>query len=262
MTRRSALFTACLLVAGAVAANAAFLGLAAAFDYPDVLQRPADVVLTRFQDGAPAIVTWFLVLAGSAALLGPIAWQVGRLSPDRAMRVAVWTGVAAAAVQVVGLLRWPLLVPGLADRLARANDEATRAAVLADFELAHRLLGTLVGETFGYLLTAVWTILVLVALGRRFAGGWFVALGSVAAALIALGALSPLGVPLVDGANFAGYVLWSGWLVAFAVVLALGSRGLGTPSGSLATGQPRRRGPRTSGTRITRRDLPHERHML
>ncbi len=41
----------------------------------------------------------------------------------------------------------------------------------------------------------------------------------MSAILILLGVASPLDLPLVDDANFVGYVLWSGWLVAFAVVL-------------------------------------------
>jgi hypothetical protein len=45
------------------------------------------------------------------------------------------------------------------------------------------------------------------------------ALGGVSAVLILAGVLSPLHVPGVDMANFIGYVLWSLWLVAFAVLL-------------------------------------------
>jgi hypothetical protein len=81
------------------------------------------------------------------------------------------------------------------------------------------VLGDLLGETGGYLLTAAWTVLVLAALGTAFAGRWFVALGSVSAALVLAGVLSPLDLPFVDSANFAGYVLWSVWLIAFATVL-------------------------------------------
>lgn len=36
--------------------------------------------------------------------------------------------------------------------------------------------------------------------------------------------LSPLDLPLVDTANFVGYVLWSLWLLAFAAVLILRHR--------------------------------------
>ena len=44
--------------------------------------------------------------------------------------------------------------------------------------------------------------------------------------LILLGVASPLDLPLVDLANFAGYVLWSGWLVAFGTVLIVRRRSL------------------------------------
>jgi hypothetical protein len=133
------------------------------------------------------------------------------------MRLAVPVGVGAAAVQVVGLLRWPLLVPGW----AAEND-------VDAFATANQLLGNLVGETFGYLLTAAWTGLVLAALAARFAGRWFVALGGAAAVLILSGVFSPLQLPVVDLANFVGYVLWSVWLLIFAAVLA--RRGARQPS--------------------------------
>lgn len=203
--------TAALLIAAAVIVNVAFAGLGAVFDYPDVLTHPPAEVLASFRASQLAVTAWFVVLAAGAAMLAPVAIGVGRLSDAAAMRWAVPVGIAAAAVQVVGLLRWPLLVPGWA-----ANpDEGSVAA----FDLANRVLGNLVGETGGYLLTAAWTGLVLVALGTAFAGRLFVALGAVSAVLILAGVLSPLDLPLVDLANFAGYVLWSGWLVVFAVVL-------------------------------------------
>jgi hypothetical protein len=56
-------------------------------------------------------------------------------------------------------------------------------------------------------------------IGRGFARPWFAILGGTAAALVAAGVVSPLGLPLVDEANFVGYVLYSVWLVAFGVVL-------------------------------------------
>ena len=86
------------------------------------------------------------------------------------------------------------------------------------FLLAHRVLGTVVGETFGYLLTAAWTLLVLVALGRGVPR-WFTALGAVSAVLILSGVLTPLHLPVVDNANFIGYIMWSVWLVIFAILI-------------------------------------------
>ena len=205
--------TAALLVFAALLANVAFTALGSIFDYPDVLDEPAGEILASFSAHETAVSGWFIVLAFSAALLAPIAIGVGQMSTSRAMRIAVPVGIAAAAVQVVGLLRWPILVPGYA---ADGNRDA--------FTTAHDVLGVAIGETLGYLLTGIWTVLVVVALGRRFAGRWFGVLGGVSAALILVGVLGPLDIGGVDGANFVGYILWSVWLIAFAAVIVVRER--------------------------------------
>jgi hypothetical protein len=197
-----------LLVLAVVLVNAAFIGLGSVFDYPDILQEDADEILEKFRADEGTIVALFSMLALGAALLAPIAVIVGRLADNDLGRWSIRVGIAAAAVQVIGLLRWPLIVPGLADD----NDTDT-------FDTIHTLLGTVVGETFGYALTAIWTVLTIFALGRHLAGRWFEFLGLAAAALIALGVLVPLDVPGADFANFVGYVLWSLWLLALAALL-------------------------------------------
>jgi hypothetical protein len=199
---------AVLMVIAVVLANVAFLGLGSVFNYPDILQESASAILAEFREDQGTIITLFVVLAISAALLAPIAVLVGRLAPNKLGRWSIGVGIAAAVLQVIGLLRWPLVVPFLADR------EDTDA-----FETVHTALGTIVGETLGYLLTATWTVLIIYALGKRLAGRRFTYLGLVAAALIAVGVFVPLDLPGADFANFVGYILWSIWLVAFAVLL-------------------------------------------
>src|SRR6201999_4366429 len=102
------------------------------------------------------------------ALPARIAIGAGRLSTRREMRIAVWVGIAAAVVQVIGLARWQILVPGYAADDARDS-----------FTTAGDILGTALGETVGYFLTALWTALVIGALGRSF-GRWFALLGGAA----------------------------------------------------------------------------------
>lgn len=210
--------TAVLLIAAAVLANAAFTVLGMVFDYPDVLKEPVEEILADFRASQTAVTAGFVVLALSAALMAPIAIGVGRLTANRTMRVAVPVGVAAAVVQVIGLSRWPLLVPGFAADASSADPQVA-AAARDSFVLANRVLGNLIGETFGYVLTAAWTLLVVVALGRSIAGRWFAALGAAAAVLVLSGVLSPLDLPVIDTANFVGYLLWSLWLVIFAILL-------------------------------------------
>jgi hypothetical protein len=215
--------TATLLITAAVLTNVAFTMLGSTFNYPDVLKEPADSVLAAFRASQGPVTLWFTVMALAAALFAPVAIGVGKLSARPAMRIAVAVGVVAAVVQVIGLMRWPLLVPRYAADAA-STDPGTAAAARDSFNTANLLLGNVIGETCGYVLTAAWTVLVLAALGHTVAGRWFTTLGLVSAVLIAAGALSPLDLPIIDAANFIGYVLWSVWLLAFAVLLLLRPR--------------------------------------
>lgn len=219
--------TAVLLIAGAVVVNLAFTLLGTSFDYPDVLQHPATEVLARFHADALTIGSEFTLLAAGAALLAPIAVLTARLAGrTRLARAAAVTGVAAAAVQVIGLSRWPLFVPGLASTVTDPAAGASRHAdALAEFRLLHTVLGTVVGESLGYLLTATWTVLVVVALHRAgVIGRASAALGLLSAPLILAGLLVPAGVPAADLANFAGYVVWSLWFVVTGILLLLPRR--------------------------------------
>jgi hypothetical protein len=215
--------TASLMILTAVLATAGFTALGSIFNYPDVLDEPVTAVLADFRDNQTAVGGWFAVLALSAALFAPIAIGVGRLSTKRAMRIAVPIGIAAAVVQVIGLSRWPILVPGYASDAAGA-DPGVAAAARDAFQTASDILGTAIGETLGYLFTAVWTVLVIVALGRRYGGRRLQVLGAGSAVLVLAGVLSPLGLPVIDTANFVGYVLWCVWLIALAVVMLVHER--------------------------------------
>ncbi|WP_063821116.1 DUF4386 family protein [Nocardia araoensis] len=205
-----------LLVAAPITLNVAFTGLGSAFDYPHVLREPAADVLALFRDNQTAVVAWFVVLALAAAALAPLAVLIGRLDRSPAMRAAVAAGVAAAAVQAIGLLRWPVAVPALA---ARAAEEGAGSSAVRTFEALGAVLGTGLGETAGYTLTAVWTALVAIALRHKMPTAW-AAVGYVCAVLVLSGVLVPLGIPLMAQTNFVGYVLWSVWLLALAALLA------------------------------------------
>ena len=210
-----------VLVAAAVVANVAFVGLGSSFEYPDILQDPAEDILELFDDDRASTMAWFGLLAFGAALLAPGAILLARLGQGRAATWSARVGVAAAIVQVVGLSRWFVLVPGYADRaLDPSASPAEQADAVSDFETAHDVLGTAIGETLGYTLTALWIVLVIAA----FSSGprWFRVWGALSAALIFCGVLVPLDVPGADAANFIGYVLWSLWLVALAVLLIRG----------------------------------------
>jgi uncharacterized protein DUF4386 len=215
--------TAIALITAALLTNAGFTALGSIFNYPDVLKEPTAEILVRFREHQASVSTWFAILAVSAALFAPIAVGIGKLRSDRWMKVAVPVGISAAVVQTVGLLRWPLLVPGFASDAASGS--ATTAVNARDhFDTAHTILGTVIGETFGYVLTAAWTLLVVASLGARFSGRVFAGLGTVSAIMILLGVLSPLDLALIDTVNFAGYIQWSIWLIWLAIALLRDAR--------------------------------------
>jgi hypothetical protein len=208
------LAAACLALAS-VLAIAGFTALGSVFQYPQILEEPTSEILALFREHQTAVVTWFLVLVIGAALMAPAGLFVGRLVGGTLGRWIAGVGIAAATVQVIGLQRWVTLVPGVSQD---ALDPAKRAAAEDRFELWHTLLGQVIGETFGYALTAAFTVLVVLALGRTIMPRWMALIGYGAAALIATGVVIPV-LEVASLSNFAGYVAWCVWLLGVAVLL-------------------------------------------
>jgi hypothetical protein len=208
--------TAVTMASTAILASAGFAALGSVFNYPKILRSPADDILALYRQHDIAISAWFAVLALSAALLAPASVGLGRLGGARIGKWITATGITAAFVQVTGLSRWVLFVPGISDNAlvpARTQDAYHR------FQVLHTWLGTIIGETIGYALTAVFTVLVVRAVTRASAPRWMTYLGYAAAALIATGVVIPLGLDIARLTNFAGYVSWCCWLAAMAIVL-------------------------------------------
>jgi hypothetical protein len=217
------------LVALPVAFNAAFAGLSAKFEYPDILRRPTDEVLARFREGGARLVTLWWAFASTAVALAPLAVLLSvALDANEALRaIAATVGVLAATVQFLGLIRWPFLVPYLARVAAEADLSAPRReAVDVVFQSFNRYLGVAVGEHLGYLLTGAWSVLVGVALTQSTVGAiWLGYPGIVIGALLVLCSLEFVGPAERAGWKLAGalapiaYIAWSLWLVATGISL-------------------------------------------
>ena len=222
--RRTRLITAGLLIAMPILFNLFFGLLQARFDYPDILRRPPDEVLRRFAAGGPRLITLWYGFALTPALFLPAAVLLRRaLGRDQAayLDLATPLAISASLVQLLGLLRWPFLVPALAHLYADpTTDAATRSATIAVFVAFHQYLGVAIGEHLGYLFTAAWTAVIAAAmLGSphfRFWWGW---LGLVAAVGILAGLLEPVGVPGAGIVNALSYILWSVWLMGTGIAL-------------------------------------------
>ena len=193
-----------LLLALPAAFNVAFTVLAKTFDYPDILRRPTHEVLARFRDGGTKLLLWWWIFALTAAALAPLAVLVAQALNDAngtLLIVGATVGVLAGLVQLLGLIRWPFLVPYLAR--VDANPDASPAqheAVDIVFQSFNRYLGVAVGEHLGYLLIgAVLALCSLEFVGPSERDGWKLA-----------ATLTPIT-----------YIAWSLWLVACGIALLL-----------------------------------------
>ena len=224
--------TGAFLIGVPILFNAGFALLARRFDYPDLLRESTPVVLGRFQSGGSSLLVIWWVFALSAVLFAPLvvllSSQLGG-ADGTLVTMSVVIGVLAALVQVLGLIRWPFVIPYLARELDTAAPDSPRAeAVDVVFQALNRYLGVAVGEHLGYLLTGAWTILAGVALIQSDAvPGWLgligVAIGPlfVVSALEFLGRFEPTGWKLAGELTPIAYIAWSVWLVAVGVAVAV-----------------------------------------
>lgn len=223
-------WAAVLLIALPVAFNVAFAALASTFDYPDVLRRPTHEVLALFRAGGRRLVLLWWGFALTAVALAPLAVLVSSALPESDATVrglATVTGVLAAAVQFLGLVRWPFLVPYLASVSEDAGPER-REAVDIVFQSFNRYLGVAVGEHLGYVFTGAWSALVgVLVLQSSAAPAWLGVVGIVVGLLLAVCSLEFVGRSSDEGWSVAAtltpivYVAWSLWLVGVGVALLL-----------------------------------------
>jgi Domain of unknown function (DUF4386) len=204
--------TGLLLLVLPVAYNVLFAVLARTFDYPDILRQPTTAILGRFTKGGSRLILTWWAFAMTAALLAPAVVLLSNTVLDAnatVLALATTFGVLAAAVQFLGLIRWPLAVPYLARTAADpAADRATEAAVEVTFQTLNRYLGVAVGEHLGYLFTGLWT---------AFAGLAIVQSELLNPAVGAAGiAIAPLFV--LGAAEFVGPFEPRGWKVSATLV--------------------------------------------
>jgi hypothetical protein len=221
-----------LLIAVPIAFNAAFAALAAKFDYPNILRKPTADVLERFHAGGSGLILLWWGFTMTAALLTPLAILVS-LSLDGAAPAILFAGAAvgviASAVQFLGLVRWPFLVPYLARESAHPDTTpARREAIDVVFQSFNRYLGVAVGEHLGFLFTGAWTALISVGIlqssnvhGSVGATGILIGTALALCSFEFVGPFETKGWKLAAAATPVVYIVWSLWLMVAGIALLL-----------------------------------------
>jgi len=218
--------TGLFLIVVPMAFNVTFFLLQRAFEYPEILRKPTDMILQRFKQGGVSLRRLWYAFMFSAVLFTPVPVLVQQVfEPDVPWYLSVGTaiGVLAGAVQFLGLIRWPFLVPTLAELYtAPKASQATRDSVAVVFQAFHQYVGVAIGEHLGYIFTSLWTLLLCAAIVQTGMfnpiWGW---LGILPALGVLTGVFEEAGFKLAAVINAISYLLWSAWLIAFGISLLL-----------------------------------------
>ena len=214
------------LVGGALAFMAVFTYLAASFNYPDVLDGSADVVLPALlATGSSGRFAWaiyaFLPLIWVPAGVGT-RLALGRQRPG-AMRLAEPFAVIAAVAMMLGLMRWPTIHWALAQTFASAGPEE-RATLTAVFDGLNTYLGNYIGEFLGELSFSMYFLLTsmtwLAEARSPLWVGWLGVLTATAGLVGMFRNLTTLVAPLAEVNNY----LLPLFMIVLGVALIRGAR--------------------------------------
>ena len=218
--------TGTLLIFLPIAFNVIFFLLQTTFEYPDILRKPTEYILSQFNAGGGRLILTWYSFALTGLLFIPIAILVNQVLAEATMQymtVAATVGVLAGLVQFFGLIRWTFLVPYLARTYFEPeSSQATRDSINVTFQAFHRFAGMAIGEHLGYLLTSLWTALIALAITQSSQfNNWLGWLGFIPAIGIFIGLFEEAGFKAAGTINAISYILWSIWLIAVGIVFFL-----------------------------------------
>jgi Domain of unknown function (DUF4386) len=223
--------TGLLLVASAVLSIGGYLVLGTQFGWPAVLDEPGTTALDAFVAAQAWVRFGFYLFLLSSLVLVPAAIGLHDHLGDRSSASASVAafGVLGAFAQMLGWVRWPMTVPGLADAWTDPSATATqRDATAAAYDVLNGYGGAALGEHLGWLLQGIWAVGVAVLLLRSRRGPrWFAVLGLVIASLWALAVptATAVGLETLELWGLNAYSAWYLWLLALGVLLVRGLQG-------------------------------------
>ncbi|MNI13682.1 hypothetical protein D3C73_669160 [compost metagenome] len=233
--RNGYITAAVLLILEVILVTTPFLILQSVFEFPDILRKPASDVFELFQSRKSVIIPTYYIFMLSGLLLIPLSLAVHHLlkvNAESSMLLSVTTGfgVSAGIAQILGFIRWPFLIPYLADTyLSSTATAATKEAVVVVYETFNRYAGMAVGEHLGWVLLGIWLVGISMlqiksTLFKKGVGllGLLSGLGLIVSAFEQLaGALAPTFASLNIAANW----LMVAWLLISAGFLLFAKSG-------------------------------------
>jgi hypothetical protein len=213
--------TAVTIIFHVLAISIAFNILVVVFEFPDILRAPAAYRLTLFAENSNIVIPTYYVLALTGltqVLLSMLLYQ-SFAEKNGLVRITAVFGVLTGVFQVLGFIRWPIVVPYFAEAMNGGMSMETIAFVEG---MLNRYAGMAVGEHLGFLCQAVWTLLLGISMikqdlfDKRL--GW---MGLGIGLLTLPMSMEPLGGVLAVFGELTWPVMgaWLIWLVLVAISL-------------------------------------------
>ncbi|MBO9598669.1 MAG: DUF4386 family protein, partial [Cohnella sp.] len=206
------------------------------FEFPDVLRKPASEVFEQYLRQQSIITPTYYFFMLSGLILIPLSIAMRHIMKSSSesysllLSLSTGLGIGAGIAQILGFIRWPFLMPYLADTYAStASTPAAKEAVVVVYESFNRYAGMAVGEHLGWVLMGLWLIGVsTVQLKSALFSSWVGILGLLSGAGLLVSSFEQLSGSLASvfaSLNIAANYLLLGWLLSSAVFLLVRKRG-------------------------------------
>lgn len=198
--------------------------LGAAINWPASLDEPASVNLPLILEQAAAVTTGYTIYLVYSILFLPVALLlIGTLNQGEnspLLRIASGFAVASMLARTLGIIRWllpmPLLAQAYTDPAASAE---TQMSISLIYDMLNSFAGS-VGELLGVsLFASIWLLLTSVVIVRSGAlPRWLGVLGIITALVVAVPALEIFGYDMGLFITISGMILHL-WFLLTAIIL-------------------------------------------
>lgn len=209
--------TAGVILAQVIVAIVGFLTLMSVFNFPDILRRSSQQRLSLFLENSHIIVPTYFFLAMTGISQVVISVMLYRQFKEKTVLVTLGAvfGILCGIFQVIGFIRWPILIP----YLAQAQQTSPEMVAFVEGAFNH-YAGMAIGEHLGFLMQAFWTLFIAASILKDKLFNKVLAFpGMIIGALTILVALEPLAPMFSILGELTNSVIlaWYIWLVYIAI---------------------------------------------
>jgi len=213
--------TAVTIIFHVLALAIAFNILVVVFEFPAILRAPAAYRLTLFTENSNVVIPTYYVLAltGLTQVVLSVLLYASFAKKNALVLTTAVFGVLTGIFQILGFIRWPIVVPYFAEAMNSGISMETISFVEG---MLNRYAGMAIGEHLGFLGQGIWTILLSITMIKQdlFEDrlGWA---GLIIGLLTLPMSMEPLGGKLTIFGELTWPVMgaWLIWLILVAISL-------------------------------------------